>query len=635
MNQTDTSASREVPAPDTTIWSLLHRQIETQPGAVALLAPDRRPITYAGLGIQLKELTALLRSEGVTSSSRVAVMLPNGPEMAAVLLGVVCCAVCVPLNPAYQAAELQHYLKDTGAGYVVIATAETGPVRAVAQNLGIRLLEIVLDSSAPAGQFIAGSKRADAGKSNDPPQPRDIALLLPTSGTTARPKIVPLSHANLVSSVGTIITHFGLSATDRCLNVRPLFHGNGLISTLLSTACSGGSVVCMPGLDGELFFDWIAQYQPTWYSLVPAMHQWVLAHGDHFRLKVAHHRLRFVRSGAAALAPTTLQELEALMGVPVIEAYGMTERTPIALNPLPPALRKAGSVGLPAGVEIRLVDAAGQPVSVGALGEITIRGSGVTAGYERCPDTNASAFVDGWFRTGDQGRFDDDGYLFITGRINEIINRGGNKVSPREVEEALLEHPGILQAVAFAVPHPTLGDDLAAAIVPRDVVRPSENALREFLFSRLAEFKIPSAIISVDAFPVGDTGKVQRHSLHEKFGYLLKKDFVAPHGDLECALATIFCDVLEMTSVGRDDVFFALGGDSLSGVRVTARINDQYDVSLPATTLFHHPSIAELAVVIEATKVSLTSADGALEQEISQMSDEEVARALASFGDAV
>ncbi|MGK2915903.1 MAG: non-ribosomal peptide synthetase [Porticoccaceae bacterium] len=459
-------------------------------------------------------------------------------------------------------------------------------------------------------------------------------MILPTSGTTARPKIVPLSHANLVASVRSIIQHFGLSSADRCLNVRPLFHGNGLISTLLATISSGGSVVCMPGLDGDAFFDWVAQYQPTWYSLVPAMHQWVIAHGALYRQKAPNHRFRFLRSGAAPLAPTTLHSLEALMGAPVIEAYGMTERTPIAINPLPPALRKAGSVGLPAGVEIRLLDAAGQQMPAGALGEIAIRGPGVTAGYENNPDANASAFTDGWFRTGDQGCFDDDGYLFITGRIKEIVNRGGQKISPREVEEALLEHPDVLQAVAFAAPHPTLGEDLIAAVVPRGEAKADENDLRNFLFSRLTEFKVPSAIIFVDAFPVGATGKVQRISLFEQLGHLLKRDFVAPRSDVERSLAVIFSQILGCDVVGVDDNFFSLGGDSLSGARVMARINDQQGIALPVPTLFSHPTITDLAVKVEEAKAKANDLDKALEWEIAQMSDEEVARELAKADDA-
>lgn len=614
--------------PDCTVSMLLHEQAIRQPDAVALLAPGRLPLTYADLWSQVQHVTSVLRSHGVTPSVRVAVMLPNGPEMAAAFLGVAACVTCVPLNPGYQAAEFRVGLEDVGAGLVIVRKGERGPLRNVSQDMGLTVLEIEADATLAAGQFRMGFGLSDVTEPRSLSQSHDVALLLRTSGTTGRPKIVPISHASLLASVRCIVHHFALSSADRCLNVRTLFHVNGLLGNVLATVASGGSVVCTAGLDGDAFFDWVAQYKPTWYSAVPTMYQWVIAHGALYRQRAPDHRFRFLRSGASPLSPATLRSLEELLGAPVIETYGMTERTPIAINPLPPGLRKPGSVGLPAGVEIALLDEAGGCVPAGAAGEIAIKGPGVIERYENNPDANASAFIDGWFRTGDQGRFDEDGYLFITGRLKEIVNRGGQKISPRDIDEALLEHPAVAQVAAFGVPHPTLGEELAAAVVLRDGSTVEECGLRSFLFERLAQFKVPSTIIFVDALPLGATGKVQRADLCEKLGSLIAKDFVSPRTDTQRSLESIFREVLACGPLGLHDSFFTLGGDSLTGVRAMARINEQHGVALAVPMLFRHPTIAELAVEVDAAKALSIEWSDELAAEIAQMSDEEVTRLL-------
>ncbi len=613
-----------------TLGGLVDEQAARHPDALAILAPGRAPLSYRGLREQVRAMSELLASMAVTPSTRVALVLPNGPEMASAFLGVAACATCAPLNPAYQASEFRFYLEDLGARVVVMRKGDNGPLRKLAAEMGLALVEVDSDPALPAGRFRLTTTAPAGAESRGDSAPDDVALILHTSGTTARPKIVPLSHANLIASARNIARHLALQPADRCLNVMPLFHIHGLVAALLASMASGASVVCTPGFAAPGFFDWIAEFEPSWYTAVPTIHQSVLAQGALYRQRSPRHQFRFVRSSSAALPPKTFEQLQALMGAPVVEAYGMTEAShQMASNPLPPGRRKAGSVGVAAGVDIALMDETGRLLAPGATGEIVIRGAGVTSGYESNPDANAKSFVDGWFRTGDQGRVDAEGYLYISGRLKEIVNRGGEKVSPREVDEALLEHPAVAQAVAFALPHPTLGEDLVAAVVLRDGASDDEAALRSFLFARLAGHKVPSAIVFVDAIPKGATGKVQRSSLHEKLGGLIARPFVAARNDVERSLEAIFSEVLVHAPVGVHDNFFALGGDSLKAARVMSRITAQHGVDLALPLLFRHPTIGGLAAELEAAKRAADGWAQRLEAEIDQMSDDEVARLLA------
>ena len=633
-----------------TIVEILGAQSLQRPDAPALLAPDRRAGTYADLRRQVDRVAATLRDAGLGHRARIAVCVPNGPEAASAALSVAAAATCAPLNPAYQAGEFRFYLEDARADAVIVLQSERGAIRDVAAELGLAVIEMVVDPAAPAGCFElrpagtalrrAGSASAAADTADNAetaetgrwPSPGDVALILHTSGTTARPKIVPLSQANLVASARSIAAHLALSPDDRCLNVMPLFHIHGLVGALLATLAGGGSLVCTPGFDERAFFDWVTEFEPTWYTAVPTIHQAIVANGAAYRSRAPSHRFRFARSSSAALPPTTLAALESLLGAPVVEAYGMTEAShQMATNPLPPRARKPGSVGLPAGVEIAILDDAGRELAQGATGEIAIRGPGVTAGYENNPEANAKAFTHGWFRTGDQGRLDTDGYLVIAGRLKEIVNRGGEKVSPREVDEALLEHPDVAQAVAFALPHPSLGEDLAAAVVPKSGCTPDEAQLRGFLLSRLAGFKVPSRIVFVDAIPKGPTGKVQRTSLHEKLGPALATTFVAPRTEAERTVEAIFREVLECGPLGAHANFFAAGGDSLRGSQVIVRLNERLSLELPVTAIFRHPTIDELARAVEHGCRDSAGLAASMQAEVDALSDEEVARLLAEF----
>ena len=487
--------------------------------APAIGAPDRADLAYADLRALIDRSVADLNGFGIGRGDAVAIVLPNGPEMAAAFLGVACAATAAPLNPAYRPDEFEFYLGDLEARAVVVQAGDDSPVRDVAARLGLPLIELEPRPGGPAGDFrLRSDLRATASRPG-PAEPGDVALVLHTSGTTSRPKIVPLSHGNVCASARHIGDTLALGRDDRCLNVMPLFHIHGLIAAVLASVAAGGSVVCAPGFNALRFFAWLGAARPSWYSAVPTMHQAILTRAARNAAALGEARLRFIRSSSASLPPSVMADLEAAFGAPVIESYGMTEAAhQMTSNPLPPRPRKPGSVGVAAGPEVAIMDAAGALLPLGATGEIVIRGPNVTTGYARNPAANATAYHDGWFRTGDQGLFDGDGYLRITGRLKEIINRGGEKISPREIDEVLLAHPDVAQAVAFAVPHAALGEEVAAAVVLRPGATAAPRDIRAHAAARVAPFKVPRTVLIVDEIPKGPTGKLQRIGLAAKLG---------------------------------------------------------------------------------------------------------------------
>jgi acyl-CoA synthetase (AMP-forming)/AMP-acid ligase II len=343
--------------------------------------------------------------------------------------------------------------------------------------------------------------------------------MLHTSGTTSRPKLVPLSQRNITASANNIRTTLALTSDDVCLNIMPLFHIHGLIGGVLSSLSAGAYVCCTPGSNPVKFFTWLDEVKPTWYTAAPSLHRAIVARAARHADSVARSRLRLIRSSSAALRPELMGALERTFNVPVLQSYGMTEAShQVASNPLPPAARKPGSVGRPAGPEVAIMDDAGNILPPGSMGEVVIRGANVTAGYEANPEANAASFASGWFRTGDQGRFDEDGYVWLTGRFKELINRGGEKVSPLEIEAVLMEHPGVQQVVVFAMPDDAHGEEIAAAVVPREQGTLTDRELRHFVATHLADFKVPRKFLFVEQIPGGATGKLQRIGMAEKLG---------------------------------------------------------------------------------------------------------------------
>jgi acyl-CoA synthetase (AMP-forming)/AMP-acid ligase II len=485
-------------------------------GAPAIRAPGRPALSYAGLRDLAAATIARLNGIGIGRNDRVAIVLPNGPEMAAAFIAIGAGATTAPLNPAYRADEFNFYLADLKAKALVVQKGVATEARDVAAKLGVTVLELV--PGEHAGSFtLEGGSPAQAAQPGAA-EAGDIALVLHTSGTTARPKIVPLSQANICASARHIGATLALSPADACLNIMPLFHIHGLIAAVLSSLGAGGAVICTPGFDALRFFRLLDEERPSWYTAVPTMHQTILTRADRNAEIIEHAKLRFIRSSSASLPGPVMEQLEAVFGCPLVESYGMTEAShQMASNPLA-GPRKPGSVGQAAGPEVAIMDDDGTILPQGEIGEVVIRGPNVTAGYEANPDANAKAFTHGWFRTGDQGAFDAEGFLTLTGRLKELINRGGEKVSPLEVDGVLSAHPAVAQALTFAMPHAKLGEEVAAAVVLREGADCSERELRDFVAQQLADFKVPRKVVFLPEIPKGATGKLMRIGLAEKLG---------------------------------------------------------------------------------------------------------------------
>ncbi len=485
----------------------------------ALAAPGRTPMTFAQLREQISTTISVLNSTGIGRGDRVAIVLPNGPEMASAFLCVAAAATSAPLNPSYRAEDFEFYLIDLNAKALVVLHGDETPARAVAQRLNIPVIELQVDANAPAGNFLLSATQRSKAANPGPATSDDVALILHTSGTTSRPKIVPLTQRNVCASARNVRDTLRFTSTDRGLNIMPLFHIHGLIAGLLAPLAAGGAVHCTPGFNALKFFAWMNETKPTWYSAVPTMHQTILSRAANNADVIAANPLRFIRSSSASLPPQVLLELEKVFNCPVIESYGMTEAAhQMASNPLPMAKRVPGSVGIAAGPEVAIMGEDGVLLPPETIGEVVIRGENVTLGYENNPKANAEAFTNGWFRTGDQGVMNAEGYLTLTGRLKEIINRGGEKISPREVDDVLMDHPAVQQVITFAMPHDKLGEDVAAAIVLREGLNATEKELREFVGQRVADFKVPRKIIFLAEIPKGATGKLQRIGLAAKLG---------------------------------------------------------------------------------------------------------------------
>lgn len=581
-----------------TIRDLLDVSSASGQESPALLDIDGAATSYAQLLRAVDAISSGVTAAGVAPDRAVAVVLANGPLMATTFVGVSSAAVCAPLNPAYTESELSFFYDDLDVAALVTDGCSPAAI-ALAEKRGIPLLQ------EPFAITTAPTRRSAD----------DVALVLHTSGTTARPKQVPLTHSNLCTSAANVAATLRLGSDDRCFNVMPLFHIHGIVAALLASLRAGGSVVCAPGFDAVQFLPSSARLGATWYTAVPTMHQAVLTAARRDPDKAAACQFRFVRSSSAALAPAVMHDLEELFDAPVIEAYGMTEAShQMTSNSLPPAVRRPGTVGVSAGSEIAIMALDGQLVLAGTPGEIVIRGAAVTAGYNADDAVNAAAFAHGWFHTGDQGVLDQDGYLTITGRLKEMINRGGEKISPREVEEVLLAHPAVAQAVVFAVPHQTLGDDVAAAVIATDGHAVTADDLRGFAAARLSAYKVPQRVVFRDDLPVGPTGKLQRIGMAERLGLLetttsvASKNGAEPMSPLERAVAGIWTGVLSVDHVGRSDRFIELGGDSLTAVALVVDVAETFGVDLPVTApLVEAPTVAQMAELITEGRGSVAT----------------------------
>jgi acyl-CoA synthetase (AMP-forming)/AMP-acid ligase II len=576
----------------------------------AIKSPGKETLTYGELARHLHSISLQLSRLGFQKGDRLAVVLPNGPEMATAFLAISSVCVCAPLNPSLPFDEFHFSLSDLHVKALVALAGSEVPAPKAAAVLNIPVITLEPDPRR-VGIFSLSSNLTNSQDVLEPilASPEDTALILHTSGTTSRPKIVPLTHANLFYSVQNIVGTYTLTPADTCLNMMPLFHIHGLVGALGATLASGGSIICASGFLPDQVYGWLTNLAPTWYSAVPTIHQSILerVHQQPGFARDVH--LRFIRSCSSSLAPQLAQELEKVFNTPVLEAYGMTEAAhQISSNPLPPQPRKFGSVGMATGtVQISIRNDAGRALPANDNGEICIRGGNMMDGYENNPAANSASYCEGWLRTGDLGCLDADGYLFIRGRIKELINRGGEKISPREIDEVLLRHPAVRQAVAFAMPHPSLGEDVAAAVVLREGQTVSVHDLRQHAAASLASFKVPRQIIFVKEIPKGATGKIQRIGLAEKLKSELEAftkreaaGTTAPRTPLETEMLAIWQQVLECGQIGVEDDFLALGGNSIQAARILALVNEQYGVNLQLIDIFTTPTVALMANLIHS-----------------------------------
>ncbi|SCK36641.1 Acyl-CoA synthetase (AMP-forming)/AMP-acid ligase II [Variovorax sp. HW608] len=607
-------------------WLVSHAH--ARPSAPALLATGYPTLTYADLSGVVSRAGTWLASNGLGVGSRVAVCLPSGMALAIAVLAVGCHATVVALHPGLTESELAALLAEARAD-AVLSWPDDPLAARLARQQGITSLALDLERLLPSPTETLASETDTRAR----PAPDDTAFVLFTSGTTGKPKRVPLTHRQVLASACNIARHLGLTPDDRGLCLMPLFHSHGLVGGLLAPLTAGASVVCTPGFDGPAFLSWLAEFAPTWYTAAPTIHRAVADLALEANGALSTHKLRFIRSASSALPPDLMQRLEDLWGAPVIESYGMTESaTQMASNPLPPGLRKAGSVGLPAGAALRVVDAGGTEQPAGSVGGIVARGPVLFSGYEDAPAANAEAFQDGWFVTGDLGWFDADGYLHIVGRDADIINRGGEKFAPFEIEQALLRLPAVAQAAAYPVPHPTLGEDVHAAVVLEPGRDADPHALRTALFGTIADFKVPARIHVLNEIPTGSGGKLQRRQLHRQIERAAPAP--APGGSvraftaIEARTASLFAGLLGRPVASPDDNFLALGGDSLSAARLAQVVNETWGVELSASAVLAAPTVGAFAALLQAAIDDADALGDALQSEIDRLTDEDIERLL-------
>jgi|TARA_B100001971_G_scaffold139881_1_gene129201 acyl-CoA synthetase (AMP-forming)/AMP-acid ligase II len=482
---------------------------------IALTSESSPPLLYKDLKSFVNKIASQLAGNEISNNDRAAIVLPNGPFMASSFLAVSSYMSAAPLNPSYKTDEYEFYLKDLNPKIVIVEPNSSNKVVEVAKNLNIPVCEIKIKKDDPSGLF----SLFDIESEYKLPEENDEGLVLHTSGTTSRPKIVPLTNKNIYSSAENVSKSLNLSETDHCLNIMPLFHIHGLIAILAASIRSGASVFASNGFNALKFLELAKSEKITWYSGVPTMHQAILLRAEKNLELTKKLNLRLIRSSSASLPPAVFEKLNNVFGCSVIEAYGMTEAThQMTSNPLTPKKQKPGFVGIPAGPEVCIMDKKDKILDQGETGEVCIKGDNVTLGYDNNPEANKNSYTNGWFRTGDQGYFDQDGYLKISGRLKEIINKGGEKISPLEVDNVLMDHPLIEQAVCFGYEDKLLGEDIAAAIIVKEGKNCSETDVKTYAQEKLAKFKIPKKIFFVNEIPKGATGKLQRNVLAKSFG---------------------------------------------------------------------------------------------------------------------
>lgn len=584
-----------------TLAQLLAESVGRYRQNVAFAAPDRPAMTFADLGRQIEATARALAGAGYGRGSRIGIALPAGTEFAVAVLAVCSAATAAPLNHGLDETALAGLLTAMRVEALVVAEGTDAAALRAAARAAIPLLRLRPSRRDCAGSFELVVEQRREPRVATAAMPDDIALLTHTSGTTSAPKIVPVEQWRMVEAAHSRARLGQLGSSDRSLLLTPLYSIAGIYRGMLGPLVAGGSVVCATAVDGKSVLDLLETMAPTHYSAPPAI-QLALLEEFERRSPRPRHSLRLIFSSQAELRAPLQRRLEEAFQVPVIRAYGMTEAGNIAQAPLPPEQAPSGSVGRPTSLQIAVADEAGRLLGPEEEGEILVRGPEVFGGYENDEEANRTAFLDGWFRTGDRGRVDRDGFVYLSGRIKDMINRGGAKIAPREVEAALERHPDVIEAAAFAVPHPTLGEDVAAAVTLRGTQAANGAELRRYARSRLPVSKTPSRILVVAEMPRGTLGKVDRRALAELALRRAQPGAEPPADEDEVAVARIFSEVLGLPAVGRADSFFDLGGDSLRGVRVLMLVEERLGLSASLDLLIDHPAVADFATAIRAPR---------------------------------
>lgn len=574
------------------IGKLIRTHVEQRPNESALVGSHFAPVSYRELQDQIDEVRACLRAAGLGRDARIAVAISSSAQAALAIVAISCSATAIPIDPKLTVSEVDRCFNILCPNAVVMLRDSAPTARSVAELRSVPIIEASLLQAGKLGLKWAVPKVATA-LPLDEPDPETPAFILHTSGTTAEPNLVPFSHRNMLAVTQRLQTWFGLTSGDRCLNVSPVYYSHALTTTVLPPLLTGGSIAFPSNATNVDPSEWFGDLKPTWYSAGPTLHLAVLEKLQQRPDARKMHSLRFISSAGAPIAKEMRESFEATVGVPILEHYGSSETAQIASNRPAPGPSKPGTVGVPWPNIVSIVGEDGKPVSAGERGDILVSGPSVMAGYLNAPELNRAAFIDGWFRTGDIGSLDEDGFLTLHGRKKELINRGGEKIAPMEIDQALMRHPDVAQAAAYAVPHPRLGDDVAAAVVLRSGAKVTPNELREFLNTELATFKIPRRITIVEQLPKGISGKVQRVRLSEMMSE--GSEQLAPENRLHADLIQIWKKILKIDDIAVDDDFFEKGGDSLLAMDVSVELERLMGKTLPEAILFEASTIRELA----------------------------------------
>lgn len=608
-----------------TISGLLARGRELSGGGFALQFKGGNSLTHGQLNELVLNAEKNLRELGIGRETRVMTALPDSTLTACVLLALTHSAICAPVNPDLRAAELETLIPELGVSVLVAHGPCAAEARRTAEQLGLPVIEVDWDGQAALKW--TGPPLPCAPAPSSSAHPDDTALVLLTSGSSARPKRVPLTHRQLTLSARRMADSIALTPADCCLNMMPMFHVGAVVDLLLAPLAAGGSLVRPETMSVQAFFETVAECHPSWFQGVPTLLHELAAYVVKGGVPNPVYSLRLVRSVSSPLPPEWLIEIEAALRAPVIEIYGMTETAGvITSNPLPPAVHKHGSAGKATSMEIIICDASGAEAMTGSRGEILVRGSGVMSGYENLQGENFGLAADGWLPTGDEGFFDEDGYLFITGRMGERINRGGEKIAPREIDEVLASHPAVQEVAAFPLPHPQLGQEVAAAIVLKPAADISVECLSRHVSQKLAYFKVPKAFYVVPELPRGPGGKLRRRLLPDlvrelsPLADLPTGSSESPQTEMEKRVAAWWEKELGVSTIDRQGHFFDLGGDSLAAASFTVGIEKSLGLEIRPAALFDHPTVAEFAAYLEevttrlggVTKSGLPPKEGAI-----------------------